>query len=145
MKKIVMILSLLTYTLWATDATEAAKRLGVESSYAEAIAKAKKEDKMLVMVIVKKHCRWCDKIVDRTLSDTQVKKELDSFVTLIVDKDAVYPADFKENFFPSIFFIDQKTEKSVYENVGYVGTKCFINDLHESLKTRNSLYAAEEH
>ena len=144
MKKTVMIICLLTYGLWATDAVEAAKNLGVESNYTEAIGKAKKEDKMLVMVIVKKNCRWCDKIVNRTLSDMKVKKELNAFVTLIIDKDAAYPADFKENFFPSIFFIDQRTEKSVYENVGYIGTKCFINDLHESLRTRKSLYTSEE-
>jgi len=131
---------LFAVSLFATNAEEAAKKLGVESHYDTALAKAQKENKMLVMVVVKENCRWCDKIVNRTLSDDQVKKELENYVTLIIDKDAAFPADFRENFFPSVFYIDEKTEKSVYENVGYVGTKCFLNDLHDAQKTKNTLY-----
>jgi thioredoxin-related protein len=128
----------------AVDAFQAAKKLGVESDYATAIAKARQENKMLVMVIVKENCRWCDKIIDRTLADETVKAHLkEGYVTLIVDKDDDFPGDFKENFFPSIFYIDAVTGKSVYENVGYVGTKCFLNDLNGASKTRDELYAKE--
>ena len=135
---------LLGYSLMASDALEAAKKLGVESNYATAVEKAQKENKMLVMVIVKKHCRWCDKIIDKTLSDPQVKEKLEKdYVTLVIDKDGAFPNDFKENFFPSIFYIDAVTQKSVYENVGYVGAKCFMNDLAGALQTRNELYAKE--
>ena len=129
-------------TLFATDALEAAKKLGVENQYEQALSKAQKENKMLVMVIVKENCRWCDKIVNRTLSNDKVRKELEKYVTVIVDKDDVFPTDFKENFFPSIFYIDAKTQKSVYENVGYVGTKCFLNDLHSAQQTKETLYGS---
>jgi len=132
---------LLSYSLTASDALEAAKRLGVESDYATAVERAQKEHKMLVMVIVKKHCRWCDKIIDKTLSDPLVKEKLEKdYITLVIDKDGAYPNDFKENFFPSIFYIDAATQKSVYENVGYVGAKCFMNDLEGALKTKKELY-----
>ena len=130
--------------LMASNAPEAAKRLGAESSYDAAVAKAQKENKMLVMVIVKENCRWCDKLIKRTLSDPSVKNKLEKdYVTLILDKDAPYPGDFKENFFPSIFYIDEKTQKSVYENVGYIGAKCFKNDLNSALETRKVLYSKE--
>ena len=114
--------------------------MGAENHFETAIKKAKSEKKMLVMVIVKEGCRWCDKLVYKTLAEPEVKEALKGYVTLIIDKDADYPADFKENFFPSIFYIDYSTDKSVYENVGFVGKKCFLNDLKESLKTRDELY-----
>jgi len=126
--------------LFATDAKEAAAKLGAENNFAAAVKKAEAQKKMLIMVVVKKGCRWCDKLVNNTLEEPEVKKALDGYVTLIVDKDDSYPDDFKENFFPSIFYIDYDSKKSVYENVGYVGKKCFLNDLKESLKTRDALY-----
>jgi hypothetical protein len=131
----------MTFFLWAMDASEAARKLGVESDYAQAWQKAQQEKKMLVLVIVKKNCRWCHKLVDRTLSDPSVKEKLDaSFVTVIVDKDDTYPKMFRENFFPSTFFIDYTTQKSVYENVGYINAASFKSDLQEALKMRQALY-----
>jgi thioredoxin-related protein len=122
--------------LFATNAVEAAKDLGVEKAYTQALEKARKEDKIVVMVVVKENCRWCDKIVKQTLSDETVHNELKKFVTVIVDKDAPFPSDFKAGFFPSIFYIDHKTQKSIYENVGYVDTKSFLNDLHDAQRIR---------
>lgn len=138
--RLFLISLLLVGTLFATDAKEAAASMGAENHFETAIKKAKSEKKMLVMVIVKEGCRWCDKLVYKTLAEPEVKEALKGYVTLIIDKDADYPADFKENFFPSIFYIDYSTDKSVYENVGFVGKKCFLNDLKESLKTRDELY-----
>ena len=138
--KLFLISLLFIGTLFATDAKEAAQKLGVENHFATAVKKAKTEKKMLVMVVVKEGCRWCDKLVYRTLEEPEVKEALNDYVTLIIDKDDTYPKDFKENFFPSIFYVDYASGKSVYENVGYVGKKCFLNDLRESLKTRDELY-----
>jgi len=137
MKLFFMIL-LLTCGLMASDAIEAAKKLGAENNYATAISKAEKEKKLLVMVVVKKDCSWCDKLIDKTLSEETVKSKLENYITLIVDKDDEFPSDFKENFFPSIFYIDYSTQKSVYSNVGFVGKPCFLNDLNGSLEIRNS-------
>ncbi len=131
---------LLVCTLFATNAKEAAKELGVENDYAAAMAKAKSEKKMLVLVIVKENCRWCDKLLTRTFTDPEVKDELKNYVTVVIDRNGEFPDEFRENFFPSMFYIDYSSEKSVYENVGYIGKKCFLNDLRESLKTRNELY-----
>ncbi len=141
--KIFLMALMLSYGLMASNALEEAKKLGVESDYATAIAKAQKEKKMLVMVIVKEDCRWCEKLVNKTLSEETVKKKLENFITLIVDQNDAYPNVFKENFFPSIFYIDYATQRSVYSNVGYVGKPCFLNDLNSSLETRNTLHSDE--
>ncbi len=142
--KVFLMTLLLSYGLMASNALEEAKKLGVESDYAAAIAKAQKEKKMLVLVIVKEDCRWCEKLVNKTLSEETVKKKLENYITLIVDKDDEFPSDFKENFFPSIFYIDYETQKSVYSNVGYVGKPCFLNDLNGSLEIRNSRHKNKE-
>ena len=143
MKLFFMVL-FLTYGLMGTDAIEAAKKLGAENNYATAISKAKSEKKLLVMVVVKEGCRWCDKLIDRTLSEETVKNKLENYITLIVNKDDDFPSEFKENFFPSIFYIDYSTEKSVYSNVGFVGKPCFLNDLNGSLEIRNSRHQNKE-
>jgi thioredoxin-related protein len=122
--------------LWATNAVEAARKLGVEKAYDQAVEKARKEDRILVMVVVKEHCRWCEKIVNRTLSNPTVRKELENSVTVIVDKDAPFPSDFKADFFPSVFYIDAQSGKSVYENVGYVDAKNFVKDLHDAQRIK---------
>ena len=93
-----------------------------------------------MMVIVKENCRWCEKLVNNTLSEEGVQKELENYITVIVDKDDTYPNQFTENFFPSIFYIDYTTQKSVYSNVGYVGKKCFLSDLHDAVSIHHQLF-----
>ena len=135
--KIFLLSVLCTFVLLAADAKEAAAYLGVENSFSTALEKAKAEKKMLVMVIVKTNCRWCDRLVKETLSESEVKEKLKNYVTVIVDRDDDFPNKFKEDFFPSIFYIDETSGGSVYENVGFVGKKCFLNDLNNSLHTRD--------
>jgi hypothetical protein len=135
---------LLTYGVMATDAIEAAKKLGAENNYATAIQKAKTEKKLLVMVIVQENCRWCEKLIDKTLNEETVRHKLENYITLIVDKNDDFPSNFKENLYPSIFYIDYSTQKSVYSNVGFVGIPCFLNDLNGSLEIRNSRHENKE-
>ena len=142
--KTLLLSLLLMGTLFASNAREEAELLGAENSFATAINKAKNEKKMLVMVIVKENCRWCDKLVKQTLSEAEVKEKLKNYVMLIVDRNDNFPNRFKEDIFPSIFYIDYSTQKTVYENVGFVGKKCFLNDLNHSLATRNEYYQPEE-
>ena len=128
----------------ASGAKEEAARIGAETNFDTALAKAKAQKRMLVMVVVKEHCRWCEKLVNRTMADPEVQKVLKGdFITLIIDRYDSYPKVFREDFFPSIFYIDYATGQSVYENVGYVGKKCFLNDLDGAQKTRASLYEKE--
>ena len=128
----------------ASGARDEAALIGAETNFDTALAKAKAQKKMLVMVVVKEHCRWCEKLVKRTMADPKVEEALKrDFITLIIDRYDSYPKAFREDFFPSIFYIDYATGQSVYENVGYVGKKCFLNDLEGAQKTRASLYEKE--
>jgi len=138
--KLFLLLMLSLSVLFAVNAEEGAQSMGAENQYSAAIERAKAEKKMLVLVIVKENCRWCEKLLYGTLADTEVQKALKKSVVVVVDKDASYPNAFKVNLFPSIFYIDYASQKSVYENVGYVAKEDFLTDLRESIKTRNALY-----
>jgi len=139
MKKVLLILLFAT-GLFASNALEDAQQLGAETNYAVALTKAQKSNKVLVMVIVKENCRWCERLVGKTLSNEKVKKELQNYVTLIVDRHAKYPNIFKEDFFPSISYIDPKSEKSIYTQVGYLDVNAFMDNLKEVSKTRELLF-----
>ena len=138
--KLILLSILLVHALFASNAKEDATELGVENIFSIALEKAKNEKKMLIMVIVKENCRWCDKLVKRTLSEAEVKNARKDYTLVIVDRNDDFPNQYKEDIFPSIFYIDASTQKTVYESVGYVGKKCFMNDLNESLSTRDEYY-----
>jgi thioredoxin-related protein len=138
--KTILFMLLLGSGLFAGNALKEAQKLGAETDYATAISKAQKENKILVMVIVQENCRWCERLIDRTLSEASVKKELENYVTLIVDQGDTYPNIFKEDLFPAIFYIDAKSQKSIYTGVGYVDEKGFLSNLAESSETQEFLF-----
>ncbi len=145
MVRLFLLYMLAASVLFGSSAREEAQFLGAETSFKTALAKAKTQKKMLVMVVVKENCRWCSKLVHRTMGDPDVKEVLEkNYVTLILDRHDKYPKVFTEDFFPSVFYIDYSTGQSVYENVGYIGKKCFLNDLRGAQKTRESLYSKEQ-
>jgi len=140
MLKLFLISILLVQILFASNAKDFAMLLGAENIFSVAMEKAKNEKKMLIMVIVKENCRWCDKLVKRTLAEKEVKEARKDYTLVIVDRNDNFPNQYKEDIFPSIFYIDAQAQKTVYESVGYVGKKCFMNDLNQSMATRNEYY-----
>ena len=103
------------------------KTMGYESSYKNALHKAKKDNKNLMLVFVQKSCPWCRKMERLTLQ----KKEIDSlikknFTPLILDEALNnYPEKFKAKLFPTILFIDSKNEKLIEKVLGYKNKKEF--------------------
>ncbi len=145
MLRLFLLSVLFVSVLFGSGAREEARFLGAETNFQKALEKAKAQKKMLVMVVVKENCRWCSRLVHRTMGDPDVRAVLSQkYVTLVLDRHDDYPKVFTEDFFPSIFYIDYSTGQSVYENVGFIGKKCFLNDLKGAEKTRESLYAKEQ-
>jgi thioredoxin-related protein len=122
----------LTYALFAIDAKDAAFALDFEESYTVALEKAKQEDKLLMLVIVQDPCPYCEKLVEKTLSDPQVVSLLEKFVSVIVDKHGEFPQKFKTCLTPMCFFIDPQSEEDVWESPGYIEAKAFLEVLMEA-------------
>jgi len=136
--KQLLILALLTLSLFGADIDEFATKMGFERDYKTALTKAKAEHKPLMMVLGADYCPWCRKFERKTLSSKLIKPELDKrVVTLVVDKKfdiKSFPKEFQTQLTPRVFFIDPKNGKSFYETVGYVKKKVYLKKLQEMQK-----------
>ncbi|PHR55846.1 MAG: hypothetical protein COA44_09400 [Arcobacter sp.] len=127
--KFLFTLMLSIFTLFAAQAKEAAFALDFEDNYKTALAKAKQENKPLMLVIVQDPCPYCDRLVENTLEDKNVKKELEGFVCVIIDKRDSFPEAFKGTPVPMTYFIDPRIEKSTYDNLGFLDAQDFTKML----------------
>jgi len=137
MKKIVILL-LLTLTLFGANVDKFAQEMGFERDYKTALTKAKKEDKVLMMVLGADYCPWCRKFERKTLNSTLLKKRLQTeVVTLVVDKKfdvESFPEKFRTQFTPRVFFINSKDESIILDTTGYIKKKHFKESLENALE-----------
>ena len=135
--KIVLITLFLTFGLFGADALKSAKLLGYETNYQTAITKAKKEHKMVLMVIVQDPCPYCDRLVHKSLVTPCVQRRMVNYVPLMVDKYGDYPKKFKPPFIPISFIIDPAKEVTTYEIVGSLSYKDYIEELESEMEFRD--------
>ena len=135
MQKFLLGILLLAGVLFST--TIFANELVWQKDIATAFEKAKKENKVVMVMVEGKHCRWCKKMKHRTLSDDSVSKRLESYIVVKVmreDTDAVKDLP-QINGVPSIFFL--KANKEVLKSVvGYYDVYDFtsyINDIEQKV------------
>ena len=131
MKKVIVSIFLLSGVLFALDWVE---------DINTALKIAKKEQKLLMVMVEGKHCRWCKKMKGRTLSDETVEKRLQKYVLV-----KVFREDSSQmqklppvRGVPTIFFM--KENKDVVEDViGYFNKGDFIsyiNDVEKEIKKK---------
>lgn len=128
----------LALSLFGANVDEFAKEAGFERDYKTALAKAKKENKLLMMVLGADYCPWCRKFERNTLSSDLIMPRIKAdFVTLVVDKKfdiESFPKEFQTQLTPKVFFIDPKKGKSIYETTGYIKKKEYAKDLDKAQK-----------
>ncbi len=127
----------LTISLVAADASKVSKVLGVYNNYDIALQKAKSENGLMILVVVWDPCRACDKLINETLKNGIVKSKIKEYSTVILDYKDKMPKDFHIEMAPKIFYINPKTEKSVWESMGVVSAKTILNDLKEASEILN--------
>ena len=133
--KIILSLLLAAFSLFArADLDEYAQKMGFERDYHTALAKAKKEQRPLMLVVTKAECPWCDRLEDHTLTNAEVYKRLQKEVVVVLVyksfDEGEYPADkFPAPFSPRIFFIDPATQKTLLVINGYVKAGSFLQEL----------------
>ena len=120
---------MLVCNLMAISAQDAAWVLDAQTDLTKALQKAKAENKIVLLVVVKDDCNWCEKMLYDTLKDKNIQENLANTVTVIVDINGKLPDAFKVRQTPAIFFIDAKKEKSIWENVGYIKKGAFLIDI----------------
>ncbi len=85
-----------------------------------AFDKAQKENKVVMVMVGGEHCKWCEKMKLRTLSEESVSERLEPYIMVkVMQEDAEAVKDLPAiNGVPTIFFL--KADKKVLETVvGY--------------------------
>ena len=109
-----------------------------EKDLKSAYTVASKEKKPLMVMVEGIHCRWCKKMIHKTLEDDSISKRLKNFVLVKVDKDGdeAWIELPEVKFVPTIFFLTP--EKKVVQKVtGYFNVQDFnswIDDAEKALK-----------
>ncbi len=124
----ILILSLLIIcNVMAITAKDAAWVLNAQTDLHKALKQAKQEKKeMVLLLVVKDGCEWCEKMVHETMKNPNVKNALIDTVVVIIDNKSDHAKKYKTTLTPSVFFIDPKTEKSIYTHVGYEKAGSFL-------------------
>ena len=133
MKKIILLL-LMTLTLFAANAKDAAFLLDYEEVYAQALTKAKQEHKVLMMVIVKEPCPYCDMLVEKTLDSADIKAKLKNFIPLVIAHDGKYPDKFRPPVRPVTLFINPDNTTVLYTLAGYRDVDVFKGAMDKAVQ-----------
>ncbi len=123
---------LFALSLHANEASVAAKKLGYINSFDKGIALAKKEHKMMMLVLVRDGCPWCKRLENDTLSDSFITDETKNFVNVLIDRTAKMPDYYRTPIVPVVYFIDPNTQESVFETAGYRDVGEFLDDIEHA-------------
>jgi thioredoxin-related protein len=132
--KTLLLSLLLISNLLAITAKDYAPTLNALTNMSDAYTKAKSDKKSMILVIViKDGCHWCEKMVENTMQDKAVKDALSDTVVVLTDFDSELSKTYKADLTPSLYFIDAKTKESVYKQVGYEKPGSFMITIHSAI------------
>gem|GEM_PF-303788 len=124
MMKFFILFFTLAITLLGAEIDEFASDMGYYRDYAKALEQAKKEDKVIMLVLVGDYCPWCRKFERQTLKREIIAMHINqNFVPLIVDRNLDennYPSKYYSPRIPSVSFIEPKKESKIFESLGYL-------------------------
>ena len=132
--KALLLLLATTLLLQAGDhIAEFAQQYHYETSYKTALAKAKKQNKDLMLVMVTHYCPWCRKFEQKTLKkkviDTKISKR---FIRLILNREKHnFPKKFDTPRIPTTYFIKAKDESILLTHMGYKNAEDFMQVLNK--------------
>ncbi|DAB28876.1 MAG: thioredoxin [Sulfurimonas sp. RIFOXYD12_FULL_33_39] len=137
MKPFILLFVLLSF-LYSAQIDEFANGVGYLRSYNMALESAKKEQKLIMLLVVSDYCPWCKKFERKVLENPLVKEAVNrDFIAVAIDKNSDkgnYPQEFAAVMIPAVYFIDPKTQKSIYEVVAYRKKDEYLLNLKEALE-----------
>jgi len=122
MQKIFILLCLSFFSLYAAE-------LEWAHSYKEAVQKAIKQNKNVMLLVTTKTCRWCRKLESTTLRDESVIKRLrKGYVSVHVTRDVDdYPEHLKARGVPTTFFLDVNGKPIIKKVMGYWNVEDYMS------------------
>ncbi len=94
--------------------------------YEKALSDAKKEHKLVYVLIVSDTCRWCEKFEKTTLQNVKIKERVNrEFVTVLLSRDRhEIPKGFETSPVPRHYFVDADGT-ILYSSLGYRDEEIF--------------------
>lgn len=125
MKKILL---LLLFTVWSFGGQ-------VFYNYEKAVEEAKKQNKLLMVVMEQEHCPWCHRFKERTLKSAPVETAIEEhFILTYLDKnDENTPKFLAVPITPVTLMLDRKNNV-IHETIGYVNKNQFMENINDVLK-----------
>jgi len=107
-------------------------------SYADAIAKAKSENKNVMLLITTHTCRWCRKLESETLVDESVTARLNrDYISVHVTRgEDEYPESLNAPGVPATYFLNAEGEPIIKRVMGYWNVEdysSFLDDVDYKL------------
>lgn len=128
----------MSYALGPRGKSEAlATAIPWETSFAEALAKAEAQHKLVMVDFYTTWCRWCQRLDKTTLSDSKVAaKVAEGFIPVRLDAESngrELAQQLGVDGYPTVVFLDHRG-REVYRIGGYLEPKDFLKEL-ESVRT----------
>lgn len=124
--KFIVSLLLLSLSLWAIN-------------YEDAVRKAQKEDKKILVELVMESCPFCEQVDKYILTKVEVQTLLEKgfvFLKLDIDKNEI-PDFLLSRMTPTFYFLNAKGDKILHEIKGAPSKSQFINQLEYVTKMEN--------
>lgn len=126
MKKILILLCTVFLSLGAAE-------INWVDEYEEAVAKAKLENKNIMLLITTNTCRWCRKLEATTLQDEAVISRLNKdFVSVHATRDFDdYPLHLQARAVPTTYFLDTNSQPIIRKVMGYWNAEDYLSYLDD--------------
>lgn len=120
MKKILILIALLSILVHAEETISLGKLSNVYQNYQEALSSAKNQQKSLFILFKKKQCPWCVKLKENTFQDDTLAELLNGeFVVVILDKNKdKFPNQYDATRVPVVYMANFN-EKVFVKKLGY--------------------------
>jgi thiol-disulfide isomerase/thioredoxin len=105
-----------------------------ESSYTEALAKAKAEKKPIFLMLTATWCGPCKSLESETLPTPAIRDALKDFVWVKAYEDKKLNEQFGLQGYPTLVFVDPQTEKPFFKTSGYEPTGPFLSKIIDARK-----------
>ena len=138
-KRVIFLCLFIGNFLFAGEAHDLATELHYLESYQQGVQTAKKEHKLMMLVVVEDECHWCKKFKRTTLSDSSIKENMQDVVKVMVDRYADMPQKFESKFFPMVFFVNPQTQNVLVTSYGYKPKELFRQEIQKARKKFNTL------
>ena len=105
-------------------------------SFNQAISEAKNQNKHIMVFYESKYCRWCKKMLNTTLKNSEVIKRINkNFISVKVLKEKNdYPDFIYSKYTPTTFFLTVDGKNIIRPVVGYWDTESFLSFLDDVKK-----------